>query len=233
MHTLDEIRTAIRQLPVDQRWKVEACLRELDGSPIPDSQVREARPACAALDPSIMTFEEFFGFEQKSPLRHEFVNGAIFAMSGPTLIHNLIMQNLMFAIHAHLRRRRPCEVFSSGVRLVIRRETNTIAYCPDLIVDCRADTRDTYYLRDPKLIAEVLSPSTELIDRREKLLNYRMLDSLEEYVLISQDERRVVVYPRAERWKPRVYAGLDTAVELRSIDLTIPLIELYADVTSP
>ena len=180
-----------------------------------------------------MTFEEFFEFEQESPLRHEFVNGAIFAMSDSSLNHCRIRQNLMFAIHAHLKRT-PCEVFFLGLKLVIRRETNTIVYCPDLIVDCCPDTRDTYYLRDPRLIAEVLSPSTtQLIDRREKLMNYRLLDSLEEYILVSQDEHRVVVYPRAERWKPRTYAGLDTAVELRSIDLTVPLIELYGDVTLP
>jgi len=231
MHTWDEIRTAIRQLPVDQRWKVEACLRELDGSSIPESQVREARPAYAALDPSAMTFKEFFELEQTSPLCHEFVNGAIFALSDSSLNHCSIRQNLTFDIHAHLRRN-PWKVFSL-VKLVIRRDLSTMSYYPDVIVDCNPDTRDTFFVRDPKLIAEVLSASTELIDRREKLLNYRLIDSLEEYVLVSQDERHVVVYPRAERWKPRIYAGLDTAVELRSIDLTIPLIELYQDVQSP
>jgi Uma2 family endonuclease len=178
-----------------------------------------------------MTLEEFFEFEVQSPLRHEFINGAIFAMSVPSLNHCRIMQNLMLAIHAHLRHG-PCEVFFSGLKLVIQRDVNTIACYPDVIVDCSPHTRDTYYVREPKVIAEVLSPSTQLIDRREKLQNYRLIDSVEEYVLVAQDERRVVVYPRAERWKPRIYAGLDTAVELRSIDLTVPLIELYRDVTS-
>jgi Uma2 family endonuclease len=179
-----------------------------------------------------MTLQEFFEFEAKTPLRHEFINGEVFAMSAVSLNHSHIRQSLTFALHAHLRHA-PCAVFSSGARLVIQQDLDTITYCPDVIVDCRPDTRDAYYVRDPKLIAEVLSPSTQLIDRREKLLNYRLIDSVEEYVLVSQDERRVVVYPRAERWKPRIYAGLDTAVELRSVDLTVPLIELYADVTPP
>jgi len=80
------------------------------------------------------------------------------------------------------------------------------------------------------LIVEVLSPSTQMIDRREKLQNYRLISSVEEYVTVAQDEKRVIVYPRAERWKPRVYGTLDAAIELRSIDLTVPMIELYDDV---
>jgi Uma2 family endonuclease len=118
------------------------------------------------------------------------------------------------------------------LKAVVRRNVNEIAYYPDLFVDCRPDTRNTHYVQDPKLIVEVLSPATQLIDRREKLQNYRLIDSVEEYVLIAQDERRVIVYPRAERWKPRVYRSLEAAMELRSIDLTVPLDQLYADVVS-
>jgi len=232
MYTLDEIREAIRQLPVDQRWKIEDCLRELDDSPLEGSRVREAVPAYATLDSYFMTLEEFFEFDEKSPLRHEFINGLVFAMAVPSLNHQRIIRNLTTAIDGHLKRG-PCEVFQSGLKAVVRRDVNEIAYLPDLIVDCHPDTRDTRYVQDPKLIMEVLSPSTQLIDRREKLQNYRLIDSVEEYLIVAQDECRVVVYPRAERWKPRVYAGLDTAVELRSIDLTVPLIELYRDVTPP
>jgi Uma2 family endonuclease len=229
MYTLDEIREAIRQLPVEKRWNVEIWLRELDGSPVQENKVREAVPAYAASDPSFMTLEEFFEFDERSPLRHEFINGVVFAMLGPSLNHNRIINNLEAPIRNHLKQG-PCEAFTSEVKLVIRRATNEVVYSPDLIVDCRPDTRDPSFVQDPKLLVEVLSPSTQLIDRREKLQNYRLIDSVEEYVIISQDECRVVVYPRAERWKPRVYAGLDTAVELRSIDLAVPLTDLYFDV---
>jgi Uma2 family endonuclease len=231
MRMLDEIREAIRRLPVDQRWKIEACLQELDGSPVEGTQVREAVPAYVAVDSPFMTLEEFFEFDETSPLRHEFINGVAFAMAVPSLNHQRIIRNLTTAIDPHLKRG-TCEVFQSGLKAVVRRDVNEIAYLPDLVVDCRPDTRETRYVQDPKLVIEVLSPSTQLIDRREKLQNYRLIDSVEEYVLVAQDERRVTVYPRAERWKPRIYAGLDTAVELRSIDLTVPLIELYRDVTS-
>jgi len=234
MQSLDEIRAALRRLTVEQRMTVEVWLQELEGIPSPESQVREARSAYVAVDPSFMTLEEFFEFEKSSPLRHEFVNGVLFAMTGPSLAHNQVIQNLAFAIRNHLKRspgeRGPCAVYSSDARLVIRRDVNEISYYPDVIVDCRPDTRDTHYVRDPKLIVEVLSPSTQMIDRREKLQNYRLIDSVEEYVIVAQDEKRVIVYPRAERWKPRVYGTLDAAIELRSIDLTLPMIELYDDV---
>ena|SRR3569833_3866651 len=234
MQSLDEIRAALRRLTVEQRMTVEVWLQELEGIPSPESQVREARSAYVAVDPSFMTLEEFFEFEKSSPLRHEFVNGVLFAMTGPSLAHNQVIQNLAFAIRNHLKRspgeRGPCAVYFSDARLVIRRDVNEISYYPDVIVDCRPDTRDTHYVRDPKLIVEVLSPSTQMIDRREKLQNYRLIDSVEEYVIVAQDEKRVIVYPRAERWKPRVYGTLDAAIELRSIDLTLPMIELYDDV---
>jgi len=231
MYTLDEIREAIRQLPVEQRWNVELWLQELDGSPVQESQVREARPAYAALDPSFMTLEEFLEFDENSPLRHEFINGVVFAMLGPSLNHNRIINNLYAPIRNHLKQG-PCEAFTSEVKLTIRSAANEVVYSPDLIVDCRPDTRDPRYVQDPKLLVEVLSPSTQIIDRREKLQNYRLIDSVEEYVIIAQDECRVVVYPRAERWKPRVCASFEAAVELRSIDLAVPMIDLYRDVTA-
>ena len=138
--------------------------------------------------------------------------------------------HLALAIHNHLKRG-PCEVFSSG-QVVIKADDREIVYHPDVMVDGRPDTRNAYYLREPKMIVEVLSPSTELTDTRQKLLNYPLIDSLEEYVLIAQDERRVVVCPRTEDWKPRVYGTLDAAIEFRSIDLTLPMIELYQNVAS-
>jgi Uma2 family endonuclease len=225
MLTLDEIHEALRHLTLDQRSTVENWLDELDRVSI-QSQVREARPLYFKADARFMTLEEFLEFEERSPLRHEFVNGAIFAMNGATVAHQRIVRNLSTAIDTRLKPGR-CEVFSSGLKVVIQRKSKEISYYPDLIVDCRPDTRDTRYLRDPKLIVEVLSPSTQLIDRREKLQNYRRIDSVEEYVIVAQDIRRVTVYPRVERWMPRVYWGIDAAVELRSIDVTIPFAELY------
>src|SRR3569833_3300851 len=104
MQSLDEIRAALRRLTVEQRMTVEVWLQELEGIPSPESQVREARSAYVAVDPSFMTLEEFFEFEKSSPLRHEFVNGVLFAMTGPSQAHKQINQNLAFAIRNHLKR---------------------------------------------------------------------------------------------------------------------------------
>ena len=229
MKTLDEIRAALRRLTIDQRMTIEAWLQELDGMPTPESEASDTQLAKGAVDPSFMTLEAFLELEKASPLRHEFINGAIFAMNGASLSHQRIVLNLTLAIHNHLKRG-PCEVFSSGRQVVIKRDMHEIAYHPDVMVDGRPDTRDMHYLREPKLIVEVLSPSTELTDSREKLLNYPLIDSLEEYVLVAQNERHVTVYPSVEDWKPRIYSTLDAAVEFRSIDLTLPMIELYEGV---
>ena len=229
MQALDEIRAALRRLTVDQRMTVEMWLQSLDGMPPPKSDASDAELANDAVDPSFMTLEEFLEFERTSPLRHEFTNGAIFSMNGSSLNHQRLVRNLTLAIHNHLKRG-PCEVFSLGLRVVIKRDVHEIVYYPDVMVDCRPDTRATHYLREPKLIAEVLSPSTQLTDTRQKLLNYPLIDALEEYVLVAQDKRQVIVYSCAENWRPRVYDTLDAAIELRSIELTLPMIELYEDV---
>ena len=232
MHSLEEIHAALKQLTVEQRITLGLRLRELDGIPSLGNQVREDQPAHASLEPSFMTLEEYFELEETTPLRHEFINGAVFAMAAPSLNHNRIASNLLLAIHPHVKRA-GCQVFWSGLKVVIRQDLNEISYCPDVMVDCRPDARGAHYLREPKLIAEVMSPSTQLIDRREKLQNYRLIESLEEYVLLAENERHVIVYSRAEDWKPRVYSRLDAAVELRSIDMQLPMIELYDDVGRP
>jgi len=225
MQTLYEIRAALRRLTVQQRLTVETWLQELDSIPVADNQVREALPEYGAPDPSCMTLEEYLEFEGTGPLRHEFINGVLFAMSGPSVLHQEIVANLMHAISHHIKR--PCRVFPSGLKLVIRRNSKKISYLPDVLVDCRPDTRNRLYVRNPKLIVEILSPSTQRIDRREKLENYRLIDSVEEYVIVAQDEKHVMVYPRAECWKPREYDALDAAVEFRSIGLAMPMSELY------
>ena len=225
MQTLDEIRAALRRLTVQERMTVEAWLQELDSIPAAEDQVREAVPAYIASDPTFMTLEEYLELEGTSPSRHEFINGVLFAMTSPSVLHHEIVSNVMHAIGNHIKR--PCRVFASGLNLVIQRKSKKISYLPDVLVDCRPDTRDRLYVRDPKLIVEILSPSTQHVDRREKLENYRLIDSVEEYVIVAQHAKHVMVYPRAEHWKPREYGALDPAVELRSIGLTIPMGELY------
>jgi len=178
-----------------------------------------------------MTLEEFFEFEEHSKIRHEYVDGAVFAMSGASVAHQRIQHRLVMALGNHLIGG-PCQVFSSGTQLVIRREASEICYYPDVMVDCRRDAWGSHFVRSPTVVLEILSPSTQLTDWREKLLNYRLIDSVEEYVLVAQDNHRLTIYRRADGWRPQVSAGMDAAGEFRSIDLVVPLREIYNDILS-
>jgi Uma2 family endonuclease len=172
--------------------------------------------------------EDYLAFEQASDFRHEFVAGQIFAMVGARDAHTQVAGNLYARLRQHLRGS-GCRVFISDMKL--RVEPADAFYYPDVFVTC--DPRDTepYYKRYPSLVIEVLSPTTEGVDRREKLRNYRMLETLREYVLVSLDERRLEIFRREPTgdWTVDTLAE-DEPVELASVGLTLPMAEIYEDV---
>jgi len=173
--------------------------------------------------------EEYLRLEAQSPIKHEYVNGEMFAMTGGTLRHNTIAGNMLVALRGHLRET-PCRVFINDVR--VRVEKAHSYYYPDLLVTCargaQAIDLNAVTVDDPVLVIEVLSASTEATDRREKLLAYRSLPSLSEYVLISQDDARVEIHRRRGDigWEKIEYSGPET-VELTSIGLKIGMREIY------
>ena len=227
MTTLDEIKHALKQLETDDRHTIAAWLDELiDGRHV-SFGVEEPQPAYAPLNSSFMTLEEFLEFAQNSPLRYEYVNGVIHAMTAPAIAHSRIAGELFVAVKAHLRGGR-CEVFATAVNLYIRSAGDEIVYIPDLVVACNREEWDKNWLCNPKLVAEILSPSTRHIDQREKAMTYRRVNSIEEYVLLEQSEHQVTVHRRADQWKPQVYSGPDAVVEFRSISLSVPLTQIYA-----
>jgi Uma2 family endonuclease len=157
------------------------------------------------------------------------VNGEMFAMTGGTLRHNTIALNIAAALRSHLRDT-PCRVFINDVR--VRVEKTHSYYYPDVLVSCArgAQTMDltAVTVEDPVLVIEVLSPTTEATERREKLLAYRTLSSLSEYVLISQDEAPAEIHRRRGDigWEKIEYSGPET-VELASVGLQITMHEIY------
>ena len=173
-----------------------------------------------------MTWEEYLAFDEQSPYRHEYQNGTVYAMSGASLAHNRIVQQLIVAFRTHLRGG-PCEPFFLEAKLEIRTGRDQIMYYPDAMVSCRPEDRTDQIVRNPKLVAEILSKSTQHIDRREKALTYQRVEAIEEYVLIAQNRPRVIVHRRAEDWRPVLYSGLGAHVELRSIGLRLALAQLY------
>ncbi len=176
-----------------------------------------------------LTYSEYLTYEQSSPTKHEFVNGQAYVMAGASEDHNLLVGGLFSRIWNHLRGK-PCRVFSSDMKLTIA-SANNATYYPDVMVVCDRTDSDPYIKQKPCLLIEVLSPSTAMLDRREKLFNYQKLESLQEYVLVSQSEVKVELYrkDRDDGWLVQCLSAGDS-LDLQSIDLEIALSEIYEDV---
>ena len=170
-----------------------------------------------------LSVEEYLEGELSSELRHEFVDGAVYAMVGASDRHGLIAGNLHSALNLRLPDR--CQVFMADMKVRIQTAERDIFYYPDVLVSCDPGDRERYYRECPCLVVEVLSPQTERLDRFEKFLFYRDLDSLAEYVLVAQDYRQLEVFRRAEQWQATRYT--QGSVPLRSVDLVVTLDEIY------
>ncbi|HRI64048.1 MAG TPA: Uma2 family endonuclease [Polyangium sp.] len=178
-----------------------------------------------------MTEEEYLAFERASDERHEFANGEVFAMSGGTYEHALIAGNIIRDLGLGLRGRR-CTVQTSDMRIYI--PTSGRYVYADASVVCgrpqfRDETRDN--LLNPRVVVEVLSPSTEEYDRGEKFTHYQTLPSLAHYVLAAQDKPCIEVFTRMDdgSWKSRAY-GPGDRVELPAIECAIDVDLVYTNV---
>ena len=228
MNTIAELKQALCGLSAADLESIADWLEgQIEESRYRTHHVREAQPDyLPEEEPLFMTWEEYLSFEEQSPYRHEYVNGTVYAMSGASLAHNRIAQQLVVALQTHLRGG-PCEPFFLEAKLEIRAGRDQIMYYPDAMVSCRLEDRTDQVVRNPKLVVEILSKSTQHIDRREKAMTYQRVEAIEEYVLIAQNQPRVIVHRRAEGWRPMVYTSMEARVELRSIGLQMPLGQIY------
>lgn len=175
--------------------------------------------------PHYITPEEYLDIERQSPIRHEYRRGLVYAMAGGTDNHDRLALNLLSLINLHLGDSN-CRFHSGNVKVNYQ---DQFYYYPDAFVTCDPrDRQDRYIKRYPKLIAEVLSPSTQAFDLSEKFADYQQMDSLEEYVLISQESQRVECRRRtsATTWETIVYETGDRVI-LKSIDLEFAIADLY------
>ena len=189
-------------------------------------EAQVAQPEYESEEPLFMSWEEYLTFEEQSPYRHEYVNGTVYAMSGASLAHNSIAQALVVAFRSHLRGG-PCKPFFLDAKLEIRAGRDRIMYYPDAMVSCRPEDRTEQVVRNPKLVVEILSKSTQHIDRREKAMTYQRVEAVEEYVLIAQNLPRVIVHRRAEEWRPVLYSTMHARVDFRSIGLELTMAQIY------
>lgn len=176
-----------------------------------------------------LTAEEYLEFERGSEIKHEFYNGRIYAMAGAKRRHNLIALNIGSEIRTHLKGRN-CETYPSDMRIYIPR-FGLYTY-PDVSVVCgKPEFQDAVLdtLLNPVLLIEILSDSTESYDRGKKFQHYRSIESLQEYVLVSQNEARIEKYIRQGDgfWVLSEAVGVDSSIMFESIDCPISLAEVY------
>lgn len=175
-----------------------------------------------------MSYGQYLAFEASSAQKHEYLLGAVWAMAGGTLAHARIGAKIGALLSRELEGR-PCAVFSSDLRVRVE-ETDRSTY-PDLTVVCgkaQVAKDDPDAVTNPTIVIEVLSDSTEASDRGEKFAHLQRLQSLKEYVLVSQRERRVEVFRRGEgHW---IFVTFTSGkVELKSIDALLEMDSIYAD----
>lgn len=176
-----------------------------------------------------ISIEDYLAFEEKTPLRHEYVDGHIHAMSGAKRQHNLIVTRLAQRARSAADSRGPCQVFTSAMKLYVR--TRNSIYYPDIVASCDPADREELYVTRPCFIVEVLSHSTASIDRREKRMSYETLPSLQEYVIVSQDRMRVELYQREEAgWQGYLLQQPDDIVWSSCLGLRVTLADIYVDV---
>jgi Uma2 family endonuclease len=167
--------------------------------------------------------EAYLQLEEQASIRHEFRLGSVYAMAGGSANHNRIAINLVTALNLHFSDDR-CQFFSGDVKLNYAKH---FYYYPDGFVTCDPrDLQDAYIKRYPKLIVEVTSPSTDGFDREQKFEDYQCLESLEEYVLISQEVQRVEVFRRDLAWDCVAFS-LGDRVVFESIGLDVAIGDLY------
>ena len=174
----------------------------------------------------LISVEDYLAAEAASKVRHEYLGGLIYAMAGETRAHNQITGNLYIALRQHLKGK-PCQLYMSDIRVNFDLRSDEYYYYPDLVVTC--DRRDNHkrFVKHPKLIIEVLSESTERVDKREKFFAYTSIKSLEEYVLVSQVAKEVTVFRRADDWKGVSYSGPKAKLVLKALKVTFPLASVY------
>jgi Uma2 family endonuclease len=177
-----------------------------------------------------ITPEEYLEMEENSTVKHEYIDGYIYAMAGALDSHVTIAGNIFALLRNHVRGS-GCRVYISDMKA--RMESLNRFYYPDVMVTCdQRDQATPGYKRFPCLIIEVLSDSTEGFDRGDKFADYQTLDTLQEYVLINTKKTRVECFRRndQELWVLQNYTDKETLFQLQSINFEGKMADLYEDV---
>jgi Uma2 family endonuclease len=180
-------------------------------------------------DQDSMTVEAYLDWEQTQPERYEYWDGEVVAMTGTTRNHNRVSLNASKLLDDALTDR-PCEVYIADVKVQV--EPGRKFFYPDVVVTCDQREDDPTLIQFPCLIIEVLSPSTEAIDRGIKFAHYRKFTTLQEYVLVQVEQPSIEVFRRNEQgqWVLSEY-GLADRLQLESVGVEVAIADLYRQIS--
>lgn len=178
----------------------------------------------------LLSAAEYLEGEQQSQVRHEFIGGVVYAMSGGTMAHNRAMQRMAEAL-SRRRGAHGCEITVADMKVSIPNQSRY--YYPDVMLVCEPVADSAIAVENPCLIVEVLSPSTEATDRREKWLAYQSINSLREYILVDPDKAQIELWRRQSLgWKHELL-DINDHFLVECLEAWIPVAELYAAPANP
>ena len=176
-----------------------------------------------------MTPDEYLAWEKDQPEKHEYLQGQPYNMAGASATHNRLCVRVLTLLEGLLEER-PCLPFPSDQKVRVR-ATGPYFY-PDVSVACEPEIDEGECLRNPVVLIEVLSESTDHADRGEKWSHYRRLESLRHYVLLSQSEPLAEHYSRTSGeqaiWRYEELRGVDAVLDLGALEIALPLADLYS-----
>lgn len=181
----------------------------------------------AAEQLQLLSVDEYLQGEAACEVRHEYLAGTVHAMAGASRRHNRLVRNIEKMLNGQFGSG-PCEAWSTDLKLHVRTAIAEYFYYPDVMVGCDPADNHEYYLENPAILFEVLSPSTEQIDKREKFHVYLSIPSLFHYVIVSQEERRVEWLQReGNSWKVSVLTAEADRIDFPAQIASITLAEIY------
>lgn len=172
--------------------------------------------------------ENYLELERHSEIKHEYIDGKLYAMAGGTKAHNTISINLAVLFREHLQDSH-CQTFMSDIKVSLSGKQRF--FYPDIVVTCDDnDDPNSYEVQFPKIIVEVLSESTEQFDRGKKFQFYRTIPSLQEYILVSSQQYLVECFRRTTNnlWLLETYENLAAIARIENLDIEAPLSVIYA-----
>jgi Uma2 family endonuclease len=173
-----------------------------------------------------LTEQDYLEGEKLATVRHEYVDGKVYAMAGSSLRHNDIAMNIAFALRLAAKGT-PCRVNVSDIK--VKAEKAKSYYYPDVMLSCEREASEKHYVTSPCLIVEVTSPSTEWKDRHQKTVAYQKLGTLQAYWIVEQDRSQVTVYFRDQQgeWDVVLYDQEQQSIAVPCTEATLTLADIY------